>query len=138
MVYVAMMCITQMGFSHRNSDEGVNSIAEIHSDDSDAFAGISMQVILSIESFYINHGKKFTGSIYLRGPRNSVSVNQITKLPNRKRVSLFGRPDISLLHPGAWQENARVKVWTTMFFAAPIIRTRTTTIPQVFVDTHKP
>jgi hypothetical protein len=52
MVYVAMMCITQMGFSHRNSDEGVNSIAEIHSDDSDAFAGISMQAIFSIESFY--------------------------------------------------------------------------------------
>jgi len=80
MVYAAMTAIFKMGFTHQNSNEGIDCVANIYSDDSDAFAGISMQAIYYLESTCILHDKKFFGAVYLHGPPKSIA--QISKLGN--------------------------------------------------------
>jgi len=65
-------------FVRELGSEGIDCVSVIHSDDSDAFAGISMQAIYHLESTCVQRGKQFKGAIYLHGPNKSVS--QITKL----------------------------------------------------------
>ena len=78
MVYSALKAIFRLGFSHQYSSEGLDFVAEIHSDDSDTFAGMSMQAVFNLESTCILKNKTFAGAIYIRGPRKSVA--QVTRL----------------------------------------------------------
>ena len=50
MVYAAMTAIFKMGFTHQDSNKGIDCVANIYSHDSDAFAGIGMQAIYYLES----------------------------------------------------------------------------------------
>ena len=80
MIYAVMKSIFKLGFTHERSNEGIDCIIKLHSDDSDAFGGISMQAIYNLETSCIQRNKKFLGAIYLRGP--SKSINQVTDLGN--------------------------------------------------------
>lgn len=66
-------------YIRESSDEGVDFVAEIHSEDSDAIA-ISMPAMCNLEATCIKKDKKFLGAIFLRGSRKSVA--QITNLGN--------------------------------------------------------
>ena len=85
MVYAAMRAILRYGFTHNGNKEKIDCIFEIHSDDSDAFAGISMQAIYHLEST-CKQGQTFAGAIFLRGPRKSVP--QISNLGNIFKTNL--------------------------------------------------
>ena len=80
MVYTAMAAMFGLGFTHNNFDEGIDSVSVIHSDDSDAFAGISMQFVYNLESTCTKKYRSFRGAILLYGPNKSAP--QITKLGN--------------------------------------------------------
>ena len=77
MMYAAMASIFRIGFTHE-SNESLDITVELHSDDSDAFAGMGMQAIYNLESTCMLRSKRFCGSVYLRCSRKS--VNQISKL----------------------------------------------------------
>ena len=78
MVFGAVRTTTRIGLTHDQYGEGIDSISKIFSDDSDAFAGISMQAIYGLESTCILKDKTFSGAILLHGARKSVA--QISKL----------------------------------------------------------
>ena len=80
MMYAAMRAVFKIGFTHEHSSEGIDCVIELHSDDSDAFAGLGMQAVFNLESTCLLQNRKFTGAIYVRGPRKSVA--QVTKLGN--------------------------------------------------------
>ena len=86
MVYAALRTIIRIGFTHDTEDEGIDLVADIRSDDSDAFAGISMQFVYNLESTCILRSKRFNGAIYLHGPKKSVA--QITSLGNIFKTNL--------------------------------------------------
>ena len=65
MVHAIMRSIFRIGFTHKSSGEGVDYMADIHSDDSNAFAGVGMHVIFNLESACICRGKQFLGEMYL-------------------------------------------------------------------------
>ena len=50
MVYTAMSAMFTTGFTHDKFDKGNDSVSVTHSDDSNAFAGISMQFVYNLES----------------------------------------------------------------------------------------
>jgi len=78
MIYSAMHTLLKIGFTHEKSNEGIDCIVKIHSNDSDAFAGLAMQSIYYLESTCLLKNKNFFGAIYLHGSQKSIT--QITKL----------------------------------------------------------
>jgi len=44
-----MRSIFRIGFTHKSSGEGVDYMVDIHSDDSNAFAGVGMHIIFNLE-----------------------------------------------------------------------------------------
>ena len=78
MIYSAMHTLLKIGFTHDNSNEGIDCIVKMHSNDSDAFAGLAMQAIYYLESTCLLKNKNFFGAIYLHGSQKSIA--QITKL----------------------------------------------------------
>ena len=73
MVFGTMISIFHLGFTHNRSNEGVESVFEIFSDNSDAFARISMQAIFNLESTCLLKNKRFLGAIYLNGAKKSAA-----------------------------------------------------------------
>ena len=73
MVYATMQAIFKMGFTH-DSGEDIDCIVAIHSDDSDAFGGLSMPTIFNIESTCIKKNKGFRGHIRTYIPSRSKEV----------------------------------------------------------------
>lgn len=49
MIYSAMHTVLKIGFTHTNSNDGIDCIVKIYSNDSDAFAGLSMQAIYYLD-----------------------------------------------------------------------------------------
>ena len=73
--------------------EGIDCVIELHSDDSDAFAGLGMQAVFNLESTCLLQDRKFTGAIYVRGPRKSVA--QVTKLGNIFKTNIHVNHELS-------------------------------------------
>ena len=86
MMYAALYRVLRMAFEHESAGEGIDCVVELFSEDSDAFAGMSMGFVHNLETTCLSRRRKFTGALLLHGPKKTVS--QVSKLGKIFETSL--------------------------------------------------